>query len=54
MHEAQWSKHSVTFIHKYSVDKLTSIVAIGIPGAVRVSAPRPGPHPDPGLCPDPR
>jgi len=32
----------------------TKYAMIVIPGAVRVSAPRPGPHPDPGLCPDPR
>jgi len=32
----------------------TKYEMIVILGAVRVSAPRPGPHSDPGLCPDPR
>ena len=30
------------------------LIQIIFPGAVRVSAPRPGPHADSGLCPDPR
>ena len=34
------------------INTYSHILAMFIPGTVRVSTPRPGPHSDPGLCPD--